>query len=110
MTRQEHPNQIWRPRAMFSVHTPFFVMVAESEEALANGVANITSELKSSDLINDFRQVALLSDSTKLPHVQVSVITNARSIKMVYLCLTLVRKPFTKTLPCRRFSVLCVPF
>ena len=42
---------------MFSVHhLPFFVMVAESEEALANGVANITSELKSSDLINDLRQ------------------------------------------------------
>ena len=46
-------------------HLPFFVMVAESEEALANGVANITSELKSSNAINDFRQVALLSDSTK---------------------------------------------
>ena len=50
---------------VFGSHLPFFVMVAESEEALANGVANITSELKSSDLINDFRQVALLSDSTK---------------------------------------------
>ena len=46
-------------------HTPFFVIVAESEEALANGVANITFELKSSGVINDLRQVALLSDSTK---------------------------------------------
>jgi DNA helicase-2/ATP-dependent DNA helicase PcrA len=46
-------------------HTPFFVIVAESEEALANGVANITLELKSSGVINDLRQVALLSDSTK---------------------------------------------
>lgn len=46
-------------------HVPFFVMVGESEEVLANGVANITQELKSSGVINDLRQVALLSDSTK---------------------------------------------
>ncbi len=46
-------------------HMPFFVMVAESEEALAKGVANITLELKSSGVINELRQVALLSDSTK---------------------------------------------
>lgn len=46
-------------------HVPFFVLVAESEEALANCVADITCELKAKGDISDFRQVALLSDSTK---------------------------------------------
>ena len=108
MTKQEPQTKFGGQKQCFRQST-IFVMVAESEEALANGVANIIG-VEIFRVINDFRQVALLSDQQRLPHVRVSVITNTRSTVEIYLCLTRAPKPFTKTLLCRKFSVLCVPF